>query len=185
MGAMGVVFADVDLSRHEDCAWCFDCKVCECMCWCDDDKAVPVDEAIRRTTRKVTVAEARGVRVDWPKFHSGRIFSQVANNQNRAKGDCGVAWWSAIMAAFDYHCAYCGKYTHRPVMDHVFAVSSGGKTDRNNLVPACRECNRSKSYSDVFDWLGPDRSEFFVARCFAATDRHNSSGLDPGKATRD
>lgn len=41
-------------------------------------------------------------------------------------------------------CAYCGSTSGPHEIDHVFPVSRGGKTDQENLVIACRPCNRSK-----------------------------------------
>jgi 5-methylcytosine-specific restriction endonuclease McrA len=41
-------------------------------------------------------------------------------------------------------CQYCGR-THRELtLDHVLPVSRGGRDDWENVVTACRDCNRTK-----------------------------------------
>jgi 5-methylcytosine-specific restriction endonuclease McrA len=50
-------------------------------------------------------------------------------------------------------CYYCGK-KFRPIdltMDHLVPLSRGGRSVKNNLVTACRECNASKKIDLPFD----------------------------------
>lgn len=48
-------------------------------------------------------------------------------------------------------CAYCGD---DPVtFDHVVPRSKGGTDDPENLVPACRPCNASKSDKPLDEWI--------------------------------
>lgn len=58
--------------------------------------------------------------------------------------------WEDIKAEYGYSCAYCGKgwYELDSVLeqDHVIPVSQGGGYTKDNIVPACRSCNRSKAY---------------------------------------
>jgi 5-methylcytosine-specific restriction endonuclease McrA len=52
----------------------------------------------------------------------------------------------------------CGRRAGPSVkleVDHIVPVSKGGTDDRWNLVPACRECNRSKGNQLLDD--GVDR----------------------------
>lgn len=54
-----------------------------------------------------------------------------------------------IMARDGFKCFYCGKSTYehqaRLVLDHLIPLAKGGKTDNDNLVTCCTECNCSKS----------------------------------------
>jgi 5-methylcytosine-specific restriction endonuclease McrA len=49
--------------------------------------------------------------------------------------------WEKIKAAHGYGCLYCGT-TERPLTrDHVVPLSLGGQHVKENVVPACQNCN--------------------------------------------
>ena len=54
---------------------------------------------------------------------------------------------NAIYLMFDRRCAYCGaKITCREMqIDHVVPLYNGGADDIDNMLPACRSCNKYKS----------------------------------------
>lgn len=52
-------------------------------------------------------------------------------------------------------CAYCGSEENIEV-DHVVPLSRGGLHSSDNLVPACRPCNRSKGARTLDEWSGRD-----------------------------
>lgn len=61
-------------------------------------------------------------------------------------------WWQNRLALG--RCHWCGG-TFRPdelTMDHVIPLSRGGKASRNNLVPACKQCNSNKKYLLPIEW---------------------------------
>lgn len=67
------------------------------------------------------------------------------------------AWeWDAlrrtVYARDDYTCAYCGERGRKLECDHVIPVSRGGSNDLDNLVTACRPCNRSKRDKTPAEW---------------------------------
>jgi 5-methylcytosine-specific restriction endonuclease McrA len=37
-------------------------------------------------------------------------------------------------------------------MDHIIPLTRGGKGSRNNVVPACKECNNRKKYLLPMEW---------------------------------
>ncbi len=51
-------------------------------------------------------------------------------------------------------CYYCGKKVSPKdlTMDHKIPLSRGGTSERLNLVPACKECNRKKKYLSPWEW---------------------------------
>ena len=53
----------------------------------------------------------------------------------------GLRWW--IFERDDFRCFYCWS-RRRLTVDHVVPESSGGTTDKTNLITACEKCNRSK-----------------------------------------
>ena len=69
-----------------------------------------------------------------------------------ADNDLTVAQWSAIRAAWG-GCAYCGDTTAALQKDCVLPLSRGGRYTTENVVPACRSCNASKSNDEVTGWL--------------------------------
>ncbi len=61
-------------------------------------------------------------------------------------------WWKNRVA--QGHCHYCGGsfLPEELTMDHLVPVSRGGKASRNNVVPACKECNSRKKYLLPMEW---------------------------------
>ena len=53
-------------------------------------------------------------------------------------------WWQNKLNAG--LCHYCGKTVARDqlTMDHVVPVSRGGKSNKGNVVPSCKDCNNEK-----------------------------------------
>lgn len=49
-------------------------------------------------------------------------------------------------------CAYCGKPTKRPTIDHVIPIGKNGKNVSSNIVPSCGWCNISKHDNDFEEW---------------------------------
>ncbi len=69
---------------------------------------------------------------------------EVARERAKARELRASQWWKNQLAKGVCH--YCGK--HFPpselTMDHVIPVARGGKSERGNVVPACRACNQGK-----------------------------------------
>jgi 5-methylcytosine-specific restriction enzyme A len=61
-------------------------------------------------------------------------------------------WWQNRVALGKCH--YCGGSfpPDQLTMDHLVPVSRGGKASRNNVVPACKECNNRKKYLLPIEW---------------------------------
>ncbi len=61
-------------------------------------------------------------------------------------------WWKNRLA--QGICHWCGKrFTPDELtMDHIVPVTRGGKSSRNNVVPACKECNSRKKYLLPMEW---------------------------------
>ncbi len=61
-------------------------------------------------------------------------------------------WWQNRLA--QGHCHWCGGTfpANELTMDHVIPLSRGGKASRNNVVPACKECNSNKKYLLPIEW---------------------------------
>ncbi len=61
-------------------------------------------------------------------------------------------WWKNRVALGICH--FCGlRFSPDELtMDHLVPVSRGGKASRNNVVPACKECNSRKKYLLPIEW---------------------------------
>ena len=65
-------------------------------------------------------------------------------------------WYRIIKAVFkrdNYTCQYCGKVGGKLEADHIIPFSKGGTDDMDNLVTACRKCNRQKRDKSVEEFL--------------------------------
>jgi 5-methylcytosine-specific restriction endonuclease McrA len=71
------------------------------------------------------------------------------------------AWWRE--ETLQEGCAYCGAPAG--TLDHVIPVSTGGKSEPGNLVPACATCNSKKKDSDPRPWIAIMRPEFIERIC--------------------
>ncbi len=51
-------------------------------------------------------------------------------------------------------CYYCGRKVppRELTMDHKIPLSRGGRSEKSNLVPACKECNNKKKYLLPWEW---------------------------------
>jgi 5-methylcytosine-specific restriction endonuclease McrA len=89
-----------------------------------------------------------------------KVSKFVAKERQRACGEevtYTVDDWKATMVHFKGCCAYCGKPQGRAKADrldkdHVIAFSKGGKTERHNIVPACKKCNRGRGNREWRTW---------------------------------
>lgn len=66
--------------------------------------------------------------------------------------DLSDAQWAALQAAWS-GCAYCGATDQAMQRDCVLPLSRGGRYTLDNIVPACRSCNASKSNHEVTGWM--------------------------------
>jgi 5-methylcytosine-specific restriction protein A len=55
-------------------------------------------------------------------------------------------WWrQEVGKGICYHC--CGKFKASGLtMDHLIPIARGGKSNKKNCVPSCKECNNKKGY---------------------------------------
>jgi 5-methylcytosine-specific restriction enzyme A len=74
------------------------------------------------------------------------------HEKNRARELRNTAWWRQKVSRGICH--YCGK-TFKPddlTMDHIIPLSRGGRSEKLNIVPACKECNNKKKYLLPSEW---------------------------------
>lgn len=61
-------------------------------------------------------------------------------------------WWKTRVAGGICH--YCGRKVapKELTLDHLVPVSRGGKSTKNNCVPACKDCNNKKKHLLPMEW---------------------------------
>ena len=62
------------------------------------------------------------------------------------------AWWKRRRAVG--RCHYCGRQVgaRALTMDHLIPLVRGGRSNKGNLVPACKDCNNKKKHRLAFEW---------------------------------
>tara|TARA_B100000131_G_scaffold140664_1_gene136897 strand:+ start:829 stop:1188 length:360 start_codon:yes stop_codon:yes gene_type:complete len=56
----------------------------------------------------------------------------------------------SIYEAWNHQCGYCGDKATS--LDHIIPKFKSGSSNRNNLIPACRNCNADKGSCDMEEW---------------------------------
>lgn len=60
--------------------------------------------------------------------------------------------WLDCLSIFENKCAYCGQSHDVLHQEHVIPQNSGGGYVKENIVPACKSCNSSKSDTPMISW---------------------------------
>ena len=78
--------------------------------------------------------------------------AELKRERGRARELRESQWWKRQLAKG--RCHYCGRaFPPRELtMDHVVAISRGGKTTKGNVVPCCKECNNAKKQLLPMEW---------------------------------
>ncbi len=72
-------------------------------------------------------------------------------------------WWKQLVGkGICYHCEKKFK-SEDLTMDHLIPIARGGKSDKKNCVPSCKECNTKKGYKT--------RAELAMDEMKAKTDK--------------
>lgn len=78
------------------------------------------------------------------------------NKRGRLQDKNNKLWKEIVKQVFlrdNYTCQYCGKVGGKLEADHIIPFSKGGTDDMDNLVTACRKCNRQKRDKSVEEFL--------------------------------
>lgn len=93
---------------------------------------------------------------------------QASNQRDLMRGKLKVSEWRAIQKVWKRKCAYCRKAVANLELEHKLAISCGGTTELNNIVPACEYCNCSKGVKPLEKWLPSEQLNEFRIRDFMA-----------------
>jgi len=78
--------------------------------------------------------------------------SDIESEKRKARELRNSPWWRRRVA--EGVCYYCrGKFAPDELtMDHVIPLSRGGRSEKVNIVPCCKECNNKKKYLLPVEW---------------------------------
>lgn len=134
-------------------------KIITCSC-CGADK--PETEYYRATGTGIPSGQCkectnikRHVKRDRAK-HGKFVSKEKQRNMEHVEYE--LAHWCEAMLHFRSACAFCGKKEGRAKADkmdrdHLIPLSKGGKTTKENIIPACRKCNRGRGARDWQVWF--------------------------------
>jgi len=77
---------------------------------------------------------------------------EIKKEKQNARNLRKTQWWKGKCA--EGKCYYCGREVppQEITMDHIVPIIRGGKSTKNNTVPACKECNNRKKHSLPIEW---------------------------------
>ncbi len=103
-------------------------------------------------TRKKDYKRKRGEKRTEILSYSAMDESEIAKEKAKARKLRNTPWWTRKKSTGI--CNYCGKkfLPRELTMDHIIPLSRGGKSEKHNMVPACKECNNSKKYLIPAEW---------------------------------
>jgi len=84
-------------------------------------------------------------------FWSDITDEEIARERNKAKELRKSSWWKNKRSSGI--CYYCrNKFTVNDLtMDHIIPLVRGGRSVKENLVPACKKCNFEKKHKLPFE----------------------------------
>jgi len=77
---------------------------------------------------------------------------EIKREREKARALRKTRWWKQRLSRGT--CYYCG-HRFAPdelTMDHIIPIIRGGKSTKNNLAPACKECNNKKKHMLPMEW---------------------------------
>lgn len=77
---------------------------------------------------------------------------EIRKEKQKARDLRKTQWWKRKCA--EGTCYYCGGGVppKELTMDHLVPIIRGGKSAKNNLVTACKDCNSKKKHSLPIEW---------------------------------
>ena len=83
----------------------------------------------------------------------GTLDHKVMRHEKQKARELRKSQWWKNRRAYNI-CYYCKKTTpaRQLTMDHIVALSRGGKSRKSNLVPCCKSCNNQKKNLLPFEW---------------------------------
>ncbi len=107
------------------------------------------------------------------KAKDGKLYKAIARKCERNISQ-GISW--RVWRRDDFECRYCGADDVPMTVDHVVLWEEGGPSTEENLVTACRKCNKKRGNTPYAEWL---ESPFYkeVSRVLTPSERKANEDL--------
>lgn len=80
--------------------------------------------------------------------------SKIIVRKTARQIDSRIQW--KVFKRDEYKCRYCGNDDIPLSVDHIVLWEEGGATVEENLISACKKCNRTRGNMKYTDWLESD-----------------------------
>ena len=84
------------------------------------------------------------------KDQDGKLYKAILRKCQR-RIEQGVAW--GVYKRDGYACRYCGRDGLPLTVDHLILWEDGGPSIKENLLTACRKCNKTRGNTAYAEWL--------------------------------
>jgi 5-methylcytosine-specific restriction endonuclease McrA len=77
---------------------------------------------------------------------------EIKQEREKARALRKTRWWKQRLSRGT--CYYCGQRfaPHELTMDHIIPMIRGGRSTKNNLATACKDCNNKKKHMLPMEW---------------------------------
>ncbi len=104
---------------------------------------------------------------------TGKIMKAIVRKSQR-QIDQSISW--NVYRRDGFKCRYCGSEKVPMTVDHIICWEDGGPSTENNLVTACRKCNRSRGNLPYADWLVSPYC-LKISRNLTSVERYNNTAI--------
>jgi len=101
----------------------------------------------------------------------GSLVKTILRKSERSIGQ-QVSW--DVFRRDGYRCRYCGNDKVPLTVDHLVLWEEGGPSIVENLLSACRKCNKARGRTQYADWL---RSEYYLRVSHSLTPEVQQANL--------
>ena len=77
---------------------------------------------------------------------------EIKREREKARALRKTRWWKQRLSRGI--CYYCGRHfaPDELTMDHIIPIIRGGKSTKNNIAAACKDCNNNKKHMLPMEW---------------------------------
>jgi hypothetical protein len=87
------------------------------------------------------------------KDDNGKLQKIIVRKSQR-QVDSNISW--TVFRRDDYTCQYCGRKDVPLSVDHIITWEDLGQSVEDNLITACKKCNKTRGNKSFSDWLQDD-----------------------------
>jgi len=90
------------------------------------------------------------------KDETGKM-QKIILRKSQRQIDTKIQW--QVFKRDNYTCQYCGNNDVPLTIDHIIRWENMGQTHQDNLITACKKCNKTRGNTEMEDWL---QSEYYL-----------------------